>query len=199
MGALNAPEPGSYQKLSEEQRLAIQSWLTWLQLHHTGQSKGVAPVGLWVNGPRRSGTTYVASVAVKRAVRKIDRHCYGTYDWEYITARELNGVVRLLWDSTTVQHQHPQDYDLFREATQTEIYIDALERGLDLVWLDDVQIGTTDMTFFGKHLWPILEERVKNGKATVVSTSLSGKQLGKLEPVVNDLFVPCKVEPRAGR
>ena len=192
MGTSNAPVPGSWSRLSEYQRQRQTAWLDVLAEQYLHDDKAMRKVGLWVNGDRRSGTTYTASVAVKQAVRVDFRDRYGIYDWEYLTASELNALIRLGWDSYT---QKPMDdFDLFTESTQTEVYLGWLWHGCDLLWIDDLQIGSTDMTFFAKHTWPPLEERVKNGRATVISTSLTDIVLGNLVPVVKDLFVLCKCD-----
>jgi len=187
-----------YRELDADIQRSIQAWLTQLKAQHDSGERGDRAVGFWSHGPRRSGTTYLASVAVKRAVRPSDREQYGTIDWEYITLPEAVDLVRSGWDETA--RLNPNDEGAWMEAMQTERILDRLWKECDLLWLDDVHLGTRDdsgpisIGFFGKHIFPRLEYRVKLGKATVVSTSLTLSRLGSVAPVVRDLFVMC--EPR---
>ena len=193
MGTLTVPPPGTYQELAAENQTAIQEWLVYLKAQHDADGmRGDRAVGFWSHGPRRSGTTYLASVAVKRAVREKDRDLYGTIDWEYTTFAEAVELVRTGWDETA--RLNPNDEGAWQDAMRVERLADRLWKECDLVWVDDVHPGVSSMEFFGRHIFPKLEYRVKMGKATVVSTSFSAKQLGILEPVVRDLFVMC--EPR---
>lgn len=192
MGTLTVPTPGTYRELDAESQRAIHVWLTELQARYDAGTRTDRPVGFWSHGPRRSGTTYLASVAVRRAVREKDRDQYGTIDWEYTTFAEAVALVRSGWDETA--RLNPHDEGAWQEAMQVERVLDQLWTGCDLLWVDDVHPGVSNMEFFGRHIFPKLEYRVKSGKATVVSTSFTSTQLGILAPVVRDLFVMC--EPR---
>jgi hypothetical protein len=202
VGTTTIPEPGTYRGLAAENQRAIHEWLMALQMQHGDQRRLDRKVGFWSHGSRRSGTTYLASVAVRRAVNDKDRDRYGTIDWEYATLKEACDLVRSGWDETA--RLHPNDEGAWQEMLQVERHLDRLWDDCDLLWLDDVHLGTRDdsgpinIAFFGKHIFPKLEYRVKMGKATVVSTSLTLERLGSVAPVVRDLFVMCEPQRATG-
>jgi hypothetical protein len=150
-------------------------------------------VGLWVRGERRSGTSHVGATAMKEAVRTAElRETYGTDDWEYIAGVDLVELTKESWDEV---------------PTKDEVaWIDALavERRLDRLWtcdllfLDDVHLGTVSLALLARAVLPKLEQRVKCCKPTLVTTSLTEEHLGSLAPVFRDFFVMHEI-PNAVR
>lgn len=191
VGTLTVPPPGMYRNLSEDSQQAIGLWLLDLSEQHEADGmRGNRKVGFWSHGPRQSGTTYLASVAVRRAVHESVWEEYGCIDWEYSTFADAVELVRTGWDETA--RLNPHDDGAWQDALRVERIADRLWKECDLLWLDDVHPGVSNMEFFGRHIFPKLEYRVKGGQATVVSTSFTPTQLGILAPVVEGLFVMCE-------
>lgn len=184
MEMARAPDPGAYRDLSENQQHIINRWLVDLMVARAENRSGSEKVGLWCKGPTASGTTFAASVAVLKAVNLAKRDLYGTVDWEYIAARDLERLVRQSWSDPD---RHPTDFDLFSEHSQVEAYVDWLF-DCDLLWVDDLHVGVTDMSFFTRHLWPLMDRRVKRHKATVVASSLEARHLGQLTRAVQTWY-----------
>jgi DNA replication protein DnaC len=131
-------------------------------------------------------------VAVREAVRKVNQPTYGIIAWDYVTTEEAVALVAQGWDETV--RIKPKDDAAWFEALEVERRLDRLWKDCDLLWIDDLHIGATNMNFIERHLFPRLESRVKHGLATVVSTSLEARHLAHLEPVVKDLFVMVKAD-----
>ena len=140
-------------------------------------------VGLWVYGRRRSGSTTLASTASNMAYK--DPDCK-LKDPEYRTAREAAEMVKNGWDETS--RRYPDDDAAWAEAEHNEAKL-AYMWNADILWMDDLHLSDVSGTFTHNHLLPRLVQRVKDGQATVVATSLTSDQLGENLLVVQDLFV----------
>lgn len=181
------PAAGMRRDLPTESLEDIDHWLGVLEEQHDAVGVSNLPVGLWVHGTRRAGTTYTASVGTKMAVRNKDCSRYGIESWEYARTDKLVALIRESWEETPVK-----DDAAWFDALEVERTLDRLW-GADLLWIDDLHLGAFSMAFVIRAIWPQVEARVKSGKATVVSTSLTDTNLGSLAHVVNDLFIKIEV------
>lgn len=156
-------------------------------------------VGLWVYGPRRSGTSYVAGVASGKAEAEVPDAV-----WEPATivrALDLMDNVRKVWTYETLIKQHPDDLGFWEEYSK---WSDRLERVWNgpVTWVDDLD-QTVDMSFWRRHVQPRLEQRIKQGRFTIIATTHppDSVALEGLLQVILDLFhiIRCEREPRAAR
>lgn len=181
MTTVTVPSPGTYSKLNALQQKNLWEWRENVQ-KHTG------PVGLWVYGDRGQGSTYVASVAVKRL------YCDGV-DFEYIPALALIDMVRRSWFGNELVRTNPNDYDLFAETLADDEILDDLWDA-ELLWVDDLHDTAVDMAFWRRHIQERLVNRVKMGMPTVIATSMYPRHraLEGLELVIETRFVTCYAE-----
>ena len=174
-----------FAQVTEDQQRILRYW--W---DHRGQRPG-----LWVYGPRRSGTSYVAGVGCRKASGEMDPE-----EWQaphIITAVSLIENLRLVWTLEDQAKRHPDDYGLWSEYD--------VERRLwewiavkPVLWVDDMHSGTLDMSFWRRHVQEHLEQRVKRGQITIVATTYAPDDdaLEGLTPVILDLFEVIKCESR---
>ena len=121
-------------------------------------------VGLWVWGDRRAGSSTIADIALSGAVKG------DSLTWEYATNLSLMDAVRAQWQARDISRNVPNDYDLYVEANQAEMFMDGVWEK-DVLFVDDLQEGT-DFGFWHKHLWPRIEDRVKRRKVTIIASNL---------------------------
>lgn len=162
----------SIKKLSDPVKDAVRQWRQNLL---TGEGKQ----GLWLFGPRGSGTTYAAQVIVARMVYDEE----GWLESEHTEAVDLVTLVRATWGASSKQRDHSDDLALFLESRDIEDRLDYLFYRCRLLWVDDLHHDTIDWNIWRKHVQPFIERRVKHGMPTVVSTTL---------PPVHD-FLPARV------
>jgi hypothetical protein len=192
MGLDIAPEAGEYEKLQPQAKSTVDQWAANLRIWHTNERKTVLPIGLWVEGPPCSGTTYTASVATKQVVRPSVYDTYGIARWEYITYADLADLIRDSWSAAP--RNHTDDMNLFQEAAALDQFLAGLWRSVDLLWVDDLQTVVTDMGFFEKYIFSEIQRRLKRGLPVIVSTSLKPSELGDdLSFVIKKHFLDCVV------
>lgn len=180
------PPPGTFQELPEQAQEAITTWIAAMRAQKAAGDQRSRKVGLWVRGPRNSGTTHIAATAMKSAVGNTKRQEeLGTEDWEYIACSDLVDLIKESWDETPVK-----DEAAMYDAMLVERKLDALWSS-DLLFLDDVHLGLVSMALLVRAVLPKLEYRVKCAKPTLVTTSLTDQNLGDLAPVFNGRFVVC--------
>ena len=179
---MTLPLPGTYQNLRGHQQLALKQWVGHCL---SGEGK----VGLWVYGDHGEGSTYVASVGVKRIAREV-----GIENWDYSTALDLTERIRMSWTAGEVSRHNSGDYDLYVESASFE---DALAEfwNVKLLWIDDLY-SEQDMEFFRKHAMFRLLQRVKQGLPTVISTNMtpSSPPMSQLTKSIESWFVTCYAE-----
>ena len=142
--------------------------------------------GLWICGPRRSGSSYIAEAVVN----KLDAH---VSSWEHIDCFDLTQAVRNLWNIGEQMRHHPDDYGLYEEWSGLQEQQDFIWDKCELLWLDDFHHETVDIRFWRRHVQHRVESRCKRGMLTVISTTLTPlhPELEGLESVIADLFVVC--------
>ena len=179
---MTLPVPGTYQNLLGHQQLALKAWMGHLL---SGEGKQ----GLWVYGSRGAGSTYVASVALRRATREVGE------DWDYVTAQDLVDKIHLSWSSSEVSRNNSGDYDLYVEAARFEDELKALWT-IRLLWVDDLYDDTMDMRFWRKFIQERLVARVKQGLPTIVSGNITPNDVSMegLRSVIETWFVTCYAE-----
>jgi hypothetical protein len=144
--------------------------------------------GLWICGPRRSGSSYIAEAVIN----KLDS-LSAISSWEHIDAFDLTQALRNLWNIQEQQRHHPEDYGLFEEWSAHQEQQDFIWNKCEVLWIDDFHQETVDIRFWRKHVQPRVEQRVKRGMATIIATTLvpDEPELDGLEQVITDLFVVC--------
>ena len=163
-----------FDSLDPELRTGINAWL----------ARG--GTGLWIFGERRSGSSYAARCAVKRHREEFPETKMAGSS-QYITAATLQRDIRRMWDGEALLRANANDYSLWVEVSQLQVGFDGMwSTGAPLL-LDDLH-SHVDLGFFRKHAMPWLEQRVKEGKPTIVAGSTSPEDFSDLAPVINDLF-----------
>ena len=142
--------------------------------------------GLWVVGDRRSGSSYIAEVAVRNVKREF-------WSWEMVRANALVEEIHLFWSLSTAVRQHPDDFALWEDMNKVDMTLDHLWHQCELVWIDDLRPDAVDIDFWRRHAQAKIEDRVKEGKPTVIATNLlpAAPELMGLQRVIEDLFVVC--------
>jgi hypothetical protein len=140
--------------------------------------------GLWIFGDRRAGTSYAAQAAAGDLAFNHNRG-YA----EHVTAASLVRQLRALWDITTRTRQHGDDYALYLEAQNAEQTLERYFFVDELLWIDDLHDETIDWNIWRKHVQPLVEERVKAQKPTIISTTLAPDDGAIPENVITGLFV----------
>jgi|SRR5580765_517050 hypothetical protein len=170
-----------FKDLTSDQRQELRTW--WANVCEEGEKPG--PVGLWVCGPRRGGTSYVGEVAMRKIVRET-----GTGYWDRVEAAAVVQAVRQTWSFGDLLRHNQDDYGLWKETAAVEDEL-ALLWSIPYLWIDDFQHEVVDVNFWRKHVQGRVEQRVKQRKPTIVCTTLTPDhpELAGLERVITDLFV----------
>jgi hypothetical protein len=136
---------------------ALDSWVE--QLTEPGGKRG-----LWVFGPRKSGSTTV----VKFMYRK-HRDAFPEYQQKR-TAAKLDRQVRRQWKSDALLRANGGDFPLWLENSEIE---DELETfwGADAIWINDLY-SEFDAAFVRKNLFLPMDEALKRGAIVIVTSSL---------------------------
>lgn len=175
----------SHASLPEEAQAAVDEFLDGV--------KNKTRFGLWVFGPHNSGTTYVGRVAV-RMLGRLD----GIDGWEHFYAREMVSEIRQLWTMDTLVRANPNDYTLWTEWNDRQQAVDYVWKGLSVLFLNDFDTEAVDISFWRKHVHPPVIERVKEGRPTIIATTLEpgSDQLVGLQAVIDREFVVCACAER---
>ena len=176
-----------FQTLNQEQQDALTDWISGPA---RDEDNPVEPVrsgdkpGLWVHGMRRAGSSYIGHIAGRMAAQYV-------YSSDRITALKLVRDTRKVWTQSDLVRNHPDDYSLWLDADSQESRLEKLWN-LSLLWIDDLHAESTDIRFWRKHIHPRIEERVKDGKLTIVSTTyIPNDPILGLQTAIEDLFVIC--------
>lgn len=192
-GLDSAPPAGEYASLQTQAKAMVDQWAANIRIWNANDRSTRLPIGLWIQGPPCSGTTYTASVAVKEVVRPSVRDTYGVATWEYLTYADMRSLIMESWSAAP--RNHTDDMNLFQEAAQLDAFLAGLWRSTDLLWIDDVQTVVTDVGFFEKYVFSEIQARLKRGLPVVVSTSLKPVELGDdLSFVITKHFLDCVVK-----
>ena len=113
MTTLTVPSPGTFQNLNDYQREALRAWRREVQSETSEQ------VGLWIYGDRGAGTTYVASVAVKRLYND-------GRDFSYVSALGLMDLTRRNWQDGEMMRANPTDFELTSDSLVSQETLDDL-------------------------------------------------------------------------
>jgi len=191
---MTLPPKGDWDSFGTAQQVAVNTWLAQVvaQAQAAPDDDTRRKVGLWVRGSRASGTTTLASTAADRAYKDAD--C-GITQPEYITAYDASELVKQAWNEAK---NDPLDDAVWLEGQVTEKRLDFLWDECDLLWLDDLHLNAVSGTFLQNHLFPRLERRVKAGLPTVISTSLTDRNLGDVLGVIQAWFVVVDLRPDHG-
>lgn len=172
--------------LTEEQQQRLRKW-------KANVNSGTGSVGLWVCGPRGTGSSYIAWLAMNSIWREHKTWTHAKYPADQITAAK-----RELWSL----ERNPNRYD--SEELTTDYYhlyedFKKLREGYDYLWVDDLY-EVVDMEFWMRHVHPDLEWRAKNGKPVVIATDMAPNHpvMEKIRRVIEHWFVVI-VADYAGR
>jgi hypothetical protein len=144
--------------------------------------------GLWLFGRRQSGTSYAAlAVAADLAFH----HDY--LGAERVDAIDLLKELRGVWTAGQVMRTNSDDVGLYWEAVSAEDTLNG-HFDADLLLIDDFHHETIDMPMWKKHVQPLVEQRVKSKKPTIVSTTMTPGDKSLPEGVVNGLFVTVLID-----
>lgn len=173
-----------FANLTEDQQQRLRHWVANL-------ATGGKP-GLWVCGERYSGTSYIAWLAMNKVWREHKEWTHAKY-----TAKRVMEAKRDLWNL----ERNPNRYD---SEELTVDYYQLVEdfkglQALGYLWIDNLHDGP-DMEFWMRHVQPELEERVKDGKVTVIATDMAPDHpvFEKVRRLIESLFVVVKAD-YAGR
>lgn len=137
---------------------------------------GSGPSGLWIFGPRFSGTSTAARY-VKQALRQYpDIVLQGSAC--HIRASDLLNKIRREWIQRDVLRTNSSDWAVWQEWSQLDSFFDEMWYGAALTWIDDL-FEETDSDFFRKHVLPAVDRRLKEGKLTVISGQVSPEKFGQ--------------------
>lgn len=118
--------------------------------------------GLWVYGPRKSGTT--------TTVRKFYDEHQELFSDKYAVKRTAGWVekkIRMQWDLNKTYAKGGDDIPLLNEIRQTESQLD-LFFDTDIVWLDDLYTEYEE-SFVRKNILLRLDTALKGGQTVFVS------------------------------
>ena len=142
-------------------------------------------VGLWIYGPRNSGTTYAAKCILGRMA--FDDDCVDLI--KHIEADKLVRMLRQTWTGSTQVRSHTEDLGLWRELQELEQTIEYLFEEAPILWIDDLWDDRIDWNIWRKNFQSRVEERAKNFKPTVVCTTLPPNHPFLPKGVIDTLFV----------
>jgi len=172
-----------FANLTDDQRDRLRQW-------KANALSGTGKVGLWTFGDRRSGSSYIAWLAMNALWRQ--KH----EEWRYCEykAREVMEGKREMWTLERNPNRHDSE-ELTQDYYQLDdVFLDLWKRA-DAVWLDDLH-DTLDMEFWMRHVQPDIEARVKDRKAIVIATNMGPDHpvFAPIRRVIEDLFVVIRAE-----
>lgn len=131
--------------------------------------------GLWVFGPRFSGTS-TAGRYVRQALRQYPEVVLNG-SAQHIRASDLLFKIRREWIQRDVLRHNSSDWAVWHEWAELDAYFDELWNGASFTWIDDL-FEETDSDFFRKHVLPSIDRRLKEGRITVISGQVSPEKFG---------------------
>jgi len=148
-----------FSNLTDEQKIDLKTWKANVE----GETDG--PKSLWIFGERCSGTSYIGTVALSRMVTD-----HWDWEYEYYTAQKVMAARRTMW---SIERQLPtDDHELMNEYLHIEEDFRYLWEKAQIIFIDNVH-ASLDLGFWRNHVHQSLEERAKEGKVTIVATSVS--------------------------
>jgi hypothetical protein len=180
----HVPLPARLPDLEPDEQASLKDWYNLGVRWKADGAHGRC--GLWIVGPRRHGTSYIASCAMWR----LDE---SGFDWEHVHALSLTNMLRRYWDQASLLRHNADDYGLFLDMSDTESTLEHLWYTCPALWVDDLHEDAVDIPFWRKHVQPHLERRIKDHLPTIVATTLrpDSTKLSGLQDVIEDLFVVC--------
>lgn len=139
-----------------------------------GIKSGFGPRGLWVHGPRQSGTTTYA--------RRVAEAVYsaGCYDLDMsegclITATALSDLQRKVWTQEDLMRSNSHDMALWQE---TQALVSRWEDVWDanVLMIDD--LISVDTEFWKKHLLARIDQRLKGKGVTLLAGVIAPSWFG---------------------
>lgn len=169
--------------VTDVQRQQLAGWLARVDRHEE-----VRPhwhqIGLWIYGPRLSGSTYIARVAARRMWEK------NKLDVQWEDAKDLLDIKRDQWTLDDRIKRFPDD-NLYQEQMLLEMSTDRFWQG-DVACVNDLY-SDLDIRFWRRFLQPEMESRIKRGQPTIVATDMppNYREFDGLQPVIEHYFVVC--------
>ena len=143
--------------LTDEQKDDLKRWRANVE----GEADG--PKSLWIYGDRCSGTSYIGNCALSRMVTD-----HWDWEYEYYTAQKVMDARRTMWD---ISRQLPtDDPELMNEYLHIEEDFRYLWEKAQVIFIDNLHTYL-DLGFWRNHVHQNLEERVKEGRVTILATS----------------------------
>jgi len=153
--------------------------------------------GLWLFGPRRAGTSYIAKVVVGDLA-----HHHDLTDALQVKALGLIDEIRGSWSMSAQVRSSMDDMGLWWEAKNAEDMLDIYFHRLDVLWIDNLHHDTIDWPMWKKHIQPRIEDRVEEGRIVIVSTTMPPNDPSMPSGVIEDMFTTIFCDgyrPDAGR
>jgi len=174
-------------ELSEQQKTQLDVW--WANWH----SEKKWSTGLWICGPRGSGTSSIAAVVCQDMTPRTRYSGYsddGKNIFIRVTAADMVRRTRELWSYEGQLRDHGDDgvwQSYETERRQQQWWYD----GRSILWVDDLHGDVIDVSFWRKHVQPEIEAVIKEGAPVIVCTTLlpSHDKLAGLQQVIEELFV----------
>jgi hypothetical protein len=187
MKTIDLGDGTTIKNLDEAQKGPLRAW--WLNM--LGKSNG--SVSLWCSGERGAGSSYVGRVAFHKALREnVD------WKWEYFTADAIMQSMRELWRMEQDPAIHDSD-DMSIDYWRLRDAFENLWEKADVIWIDELH-DTINMPFWRSHVQGKLEQRVKAGKPSIVSTNMAPNHpaFADITRVIEQRFVIVRAD-YAGR
>lgn len=124
--------------------------------------------GMWICGPRRSGTSTCARRAVDSIIDNFPELVRKYGQGQKMTAVNLETKMRSLWTQESLMRINASDFSLWAETNQI---IDTWEFmwNCSILLIDD--IIAVDTQFWKKHLLPRIDQRLKSEVITIFASA----------------------------
>jgi hypothetical protein len=171
---------GDFRNLSMEQRELLREW--YLNLDQDIDRKS-----LWIAGPRRAGSSYIAKVAMLKLIKSMSPA------WEWLTAKELIDATRTRWTTADHVKHHPDDYSLWMDNMALEAEFDFFWREAQYIAIDNFH-DTLDVRFWRRFIQPDLEARLEARKPVILATNMlpDHREFADITRVIESYFVVCR-------
>jgi hypothetical protein len=131
--------------------------------------------GLWVFGPRKSGTSTIARTAALNAYDTEGAVDLSLPPGRKISAVELTDLQRKLWSQEELLRANGKDISLWVETQSVLDEWDAVWAS-GVLWVDDIL--TVDVEFWKKHILARLDLRLKGRGVTILSGVIGPQAFG---------------------
>lgn len=150
--------------------------------------------GLWVYGPRRSGTSHCGRRAVDEVIENfpelVKKHGQG----QRMTAIGLESKLRSVWTQEALMRVNADDMLLWQETNQL---LDNWEFlwNCSILFIDD--LISVDIEFWKKHLLARIDERLKTKTVTIIASVHGPEKFGpEWSKAFRDLCKVYRLEER---